>query len=137
MDSEGARLLNRKLAAFTLPLAAFLVPVALDTATRRGDGALWRDFPAYWIYLAPTILCGPLLIWFWAEYHFHSARRIVFTVAIALLVFAIWISPQALLGFAPRLDGFNPEVLLGQPATYWTAIVFRFLRLVVVASLFR
>src|SRR5471032_799740 len=127
MDSEGARFLNRKLAAFTLPMAAFLVPVALDAAIRRVDGAFWRDSPAYWIYLAQTILCGPLLIWFWCEYQFHSARRIVFTVAVALLVFAIWISPQALLGFAPRLDGFNPEVFSGQPAAYWTAIVFRFL----------
>jgi CAAX prenyl protease-like protein len=50
-------------------------------------------------------------------------------------VFCLWISPQALFGFAPRLDGFNPEVFSGQPAAYWTTLAFRFLRLVVVVPL--
>lgn len=135
MDSERANLLNRKLAAFTLPMAAFLIPLALGRAIRRVDGAFWLDFPEFWIYPVQTILCGALLIWFWREYQLRAARRIVFTGAVALLVFAIWISPQALLGFAPRLDGFNPEVFPGQPAAYWTAIVFRFLRLVLVVPL--
>jgi CAAX prenyl protease-like protein len=47
----------------------------------------------------------------------------------------LWIAPQELLGFAPRFDGFNPEVFSGQPAAYWTTIAFRFLRLVVVVPL--
>jgi CAAX prenyl protease-like protein len=50
-------------------------------------------------------------------------------------VFCLWISPQALFGFAPRLDGFNPEAVSGQPAAYWTTLVRRFLRLVVVVPL--
>ena len=135
MDSEDAKPLKRELAAFTLPMAAFLVLLALGKAIRRVDGGFWLDSPEYWIYPAQTVFCGALVIWFWREYQFRAARRIVFAAAVALLVFALWISPQALLGFAPRLNGFNPEVFSDQPAAYWTAIVFRFLRLVVVVPL--
>jgi CAAX prenyl protease-like protein len=125
----------RKLAAFTLPVAAFLILLAVGKAIRQVKGAFWLDSPEYWIYPAQTIFCGVLLTWFWREYEFRAARRIVFSAAVALLVFAVWISPQALLGFPPRLDGFNPEIFSGQPAPYWTTIVFRFLRLVVVVPL--
>jgi CAAX prenyl protease-like protein len=135
MDSTGNKLLKRTLAAFTLPMAAFLFLLALISLLRKVGGAFWLDSPEYWIYPAQTIFCGALLIWFWREYEFRPARQIIFIAAVALLVFALWISPQALLGFAPRLDGFNPEIFSGRPAAYWTTIVFRFLRLVVVVPL--
>ena len=48
------------------------------------------------------------------------------------MVFLLWIAPQQFLGFAPRRIGFDPGIFAGQPAAYWTTIVFRFLRLVVV-----
>ncbi|HEX7518342.1 MAG TPA: CAAX prenyl protease-related protein [Chthoniobacterales bacterium] len=135
MDSDGNKLLKRKLAAFTLPMAAFLVLLALSSALRKVDGAFWLDSPEYWIYPAQTIFCGALLIWFWREYQVRTARRIVFTAAVALLVFALWIAPQELLGFAPRLGGFNSEIFSGQPATYWAVVAVRFVRLVVVVPL--
>ena len=135
MDSAGNKLPRRKLAAFTLPMVVFLVLLALVSGLRRVGGGFWLYSSEYWIYPAQTIFCGALLIWFWREYELRAARQIVFTAAVALLVFALWISPQALLGFAPRLHGFNPEIFSGQPAVYWTTIVFRFLRLVVVVPL--
>jgi CAAX prenyl protease-like protein len=135
MDSEGNKLARRKLAAFTLPMAAFLVLLALVSALRKVGGAFGLASPEYWIYPAQTIFCGGLLLWFWREYQFRAARRIAFTAAVALVVFVLWICPQALLGSPSRLDGFNPEVFSGQPAAYWITIVFRFLRLVVVVPL--
>jgi uncharacterized protein len=135
MDSEGNKLLKRKLAAFALPMVTFLALLALIGLLRKVGGAFWLDSPEYWIYPAQTIFCGALLIWFWREYEFRPARRVAFALVVALLVFALWISPQALLGFAPRLDGFNPEVFSGRPAAYWTTTIFRFLRLVVVVPL--
>ena len=134
-NSEDTTLLKRKLAVFTLPVVAFLILLAVGKAIRQVDGASWFDSPEYWIYPAQTIFCGVLLIRFWREYEFRAARRIIFSAAIALLVFALWISPQTLLGFPPRLDGFNPEIFAGQQAAYWTTIIFRFLRLVVVVPL--
>lgn len=121
--------------AFILPVAMFLVLLAVGKAIRRVDGAFWLNSPEYWIYPAQTLFCGALLLRFWSEYEFRAASRIVFPAAVALLVFALWIAPPALLGFTPRLDGFNPEVFSGQPAAYWFTIIFRFLRLIVVAPL--
>lgn len=135
MDSAGNKFFTRKLAAFTLPMAAFLGLLALGGALRKIGGTFWLDSPEYWIYPAQTVICGALLLWFWREYEFRAARRIVFAAAIALLVFALWIAPQEFLGFAPRLVGFNPETVSGQPAASWTTIIFRFLRLVVIVPL--
>ena len=116
-------------------MAAFLILLAVGKAIRPSNGAFCLDSPEYWIYPAQTMSCGALLIRFWREYEFRAARQIVFSAAVALLVFAVWISPQALPGFPPRLDGFDPGVFSGQPAAYWSTIVFRFLRLVVVVPL--
>jgi CAAX prenyl protease-like protein len=134
MDSENNKL-QRQLVAFTLPMAVFLLLLALIGLLRRGDGAAWPGSTEYWIYPAQTILCGALLVWFWREYEFRAARQMIFGAAIALLAFALWIAPQELFGFAPRLAGFNPEIFSGQPVAYWVTIVFRFLRLVVVVPL--
>jgi CAAX prenyl protease-like protein len=135
MDSEDNKLLKLKLAAFTLPMVAFLALLALDSVLPKVGGAFWLDSPEYWIYPAQTIVCGALLLWFWREYEFRAASRIVFAAAVALLVFALWIAPQEFLGFAPRLGGFNPEIFSGQPITYWAVVALRFVRLVIVVPL--
>jgi CAAX prenyl protease-like protein len=135
MDSAANKFFTRKLAAFTLPLAAFLVLLVLGSALREIGGAFWLDSPEYWIYPAQTIVCGALLLWFWREYEFRPAGQIAFSGAVALLVCAIWIAPQQFLGFAPRLVGFNPEIFSGQSAAFWATIAFRFLRLVVIVPL--
>jgi CAAX prenyl protease-like protein len=135
MDSAASKFFTRKLAAFTLPLAAFLVLLALDSALRKIGGTSWLDSPEYWIYPAQTILCGALLLWFWREYEFRPPGQIAFSAAMALLVCAIWIAPQQFLGFPARLLGFNPEIFSGQRAAFWATIVFRFLRLVVIVPL--
>ena len=135
MDSADKELFKRKLAAFTLPMAVFLLLLGLISLLRKVGGPFWLASPEYWIYPGQTIFCGALLLWFWREYKLRAPRRIAFTLVMALVVFGLWISPQALLGFTPRLDGFNPEIFSGQPAAYWMMIVFRFLRLVVVVPL--
>ena len=135
MDSAGNKFNTRKMAAFIAPIAVFLALLGLNSVLEKPGGAFWLASPEYWIYPAQTIICGLLLLWFWREYQFQTARRIWFSVAVALVVFALWISPQAIFGLAPRIDGFNPEVFSGQPAAYWATIFFRFLRLVVVVPL--
>jgi CAAX prenyl protease-like protein len=135
MDSAGNKIDTRKLAAFIAPMAVFLALLGLSTVLEKPGGAFWRASPEYWIYPAQTIICGLLLVWFWRRYRFEPARRIGFPVAVALVVFALWISPQAILGLAPRTDGFNPEVFSDQPAAYWATVSFRFFRLVVVVPL--
>jgi CAAX prenyl protease-like protein len=135
MDSADNKLARRKLVAFTLPMAAFLLLLALNSLLPNLGGAFWLRSPEFWIYPAQTIFCGVLLLWLWRDYELRAPRRVVLTIAVAFFVFALWIAPQEFLGFATRLDGFNPAVFSGRPAAYWTTIVFRFLRLVVVVPL--
>jgi CAAX prenyl protease-like protein len=135
MDSAGTQPDLRKLLAFALPLGVFLLLLGFTGFLRNEGGGPWLAAPEYWIYPAQTVICGALLLWFWRDYELRAPRQILLTVLIAFAVFALWISPQAFLGFAPRLDGFNPEKLSGQPAAYWATVVFRFLRLVIVVPL--
>jgi CAAX prenyl protease-like protein len=135
MDSADNKFARYKLAAFALPMTAFLLLLALSSLLRNLGGAFWLSSPEFWIYPAQALFCGALLLCFWREYDLRAPGQIVLTVAVALVVFALWIAPQGFLGLAPRLDGFNPELFSGQPAAYWTTIVLRFLRLVVIVPL--
>lgn len=113
-------------------MLAFLALLALcQLLTARGQSFLLRH-AEFWIYPAQTVLCGALLLWFRPCYEFHRLKNVTFTLLIALAVFAIWIAPQQFFHFAPRTVGFDPSVLASNAATYWSAIIFRFLRLVIV-----
>jgi len=126
---------RRKLLAFTAPMVVFLLLLVLRDALRTIGGAFWVTSAEYWIYPAQTILCGGLVFWFWREYDLQRPLRIGFGVAVGLLVFVLWISPQALFGFSPRNTGFDPTIFADQISLYWATILFRFLRLVVVVPL--
>ena len=65
----------------------------------------------------------------------HRPAGTGFGVVVALLTFVLWISPQAFFGFAARNNGFNPEIFANQPAFYWSTVILRFLRLVMVVPL--
>jgi CAAX prenyl protease-like protein len=135
MDSEHPANDKRKLVAFTLPMAAFLVLLALVSALRQPGGGMWLASPEYWVYPAQTLICGAVLLCFWREYDFSAPRKMLFALTIGLVVFALWIAPQQLFGSAPRLAGFDPQVFAGQPALYWATVAGRFLRLVIVVPL--
>jgi CAAX prenyl protease-like protein len=120
----------KKLVAFTLPMAVFVVLLGLVDLL-RGPGSA----PEYWIYPAQTVICGALVVWFWRDYELGAPRKIWFAIAIGIVVFALWIAPQQVFGFAPRVAGFDPERFAGQPAIYWATVIFRFLRLVIVVPL--
>ena len=90
-------------------------------------------FPArYLIFPLQTIVCAAALAWFWREYRLRLPLKAWIAGIVGLLVFALWVSPQAVFGKPPRLDGFDPGVLAGQPALYWGSLVMRFVRLVLV-----
>ena len=119
---------RRKLAAYTLPMLLFVALLGLKSI----DHWPWLSLGDYWIYPTQTILCGGLLLWFRREYDFHRLTQPVLVVLIALVVFLLWISPQAFFGFEARAAGFNPDTFSASPALYWTAVALRFARLVVV-----
>ena len=122
-----------KLWAYTVPFIVFAALLVLNSGLRKIDKQLWLTLPEYWVYPVQTLFCGALVVRFGRAYELGRPRRTGFALLIALVVFAIWISPQALLGFAPRRIGFNPLLLFDQRSPlYWLELVFRFARLVVV-----
>ncbi len=124
------------MAAYVAPMVVFLLWLGLVPAVKwLGGGASWLQAPEHVLYPLQTLFSGALLLWYWREYDFHGLRRVLLTVAIALFVFLLWISPQAFLGFAARTDGFNPEIFPVGSAAYWSTLSFRFLRLVIVVPL--
>jgi uncharacterized protein len=121
---------GQKLLAYTLPMVTFLFLLGAGSVLRKVGNNIWFSSAEYWIYPVQTILCGGLLIWFHREYEFHRVRRVAFALLIGIIVFLLWISPQAFFGFAPRTIGFNP--VGNQSVLYWPTIILRFLRLVIV-----
>ena len=123
---------RRQLIAHVLPMVLFLALLALcQLVTAHGQAFVLRH-AEFWVYPAQTILCGLLLLYFQKCYAFHGLKNVGFTLLIAFAVFALWITPQQFLNFAPRTIGFDPSALVSNVATYWSTILFRFLRLVVV-----
>ncbi len=135
MDSVSKPCPGRKLLAYTLPMAVFLGALLIVSFSKMIGGSFWLASPEYWIFPLQTLACGGVLLWFWRDFEFHRLRSVALVVAVAVVVFVLWISPQAFLGFAPRVEGFNPDNFAAQPAAYWATLLFRFLRLVVVVPL--
>jgi uncharacterized protein len=126
---------RRKIAAYTLPMVLFVVLLGLNGLLKKIDSRFWLSSAEYWVYPLQTILCGGLVIWFRREYEWRRFVRAGFAIAVAVVVFALWISPQAFFGFAPRSTGFDPGVFSDQPMLYWSSLGLRFLRLVLVVPL--
>jgi len=126
---------RRKIAAFALPMLTFIALLVVNVLLKKVGPGFWLASAEYWVYPLQTVVCGALLLWYRREYAWDRPARPGFAVLVALVVFAVWILPQTLLGFAPRTEGFNPDVFAGQPGLYWATMAFRFLRLVVVVPL--
>ncbi len=135
MDSATVPRSRDTLIAYTAPMLAFVCSLALVSPLKWIGGSFWLASPEYWLYPLQTFGCAALLVWFWRRYDFRPLARVSFTLAIGVLVFVLWISPQSFFGFAPRTDGFNPDLLAAQPAAYWFTVVLRFVRLVVIVPL--
>jgi CAAX prenyl protease-like protein len=91
--------------------------------------------PEYWIYPLQSLACAVALVVFWKRYDFGSLRPLPLAVGVGLGVFVLWVSPQLVFGRPPRLDGFDPSALAGDPTWYAVTVVARFLRLVVIVPL--
>ena len=123
---------SRKFIAYTAPFVAFVILFGLAPLLRAAG---WFHSPEFWLYPLQTIASGGLLIFFWRDYQWHRPSKHTLAIAVGLLVFVLWIAPQQFLGFAPRPDGFNPDLFAGDPFWYWATVILRFLRLVVVVPL--
>ena len=126
---------KRKLVAYAAPMLLFVLLLGVGRALKRPEAAFWLAAPEFWIYPLQTLLCAGLLIFFRRDYEFHSLRRPLLVIAVALFVFVFWIAPQQFLHFPERRDGFNPDIWAAEPLLYWATLILRFLRLVIVVPL--
>lgn len=131
--------LTPALRAFCFPFLAFMLLLPLVGALQKlGRPEFFLAEPKYWIFPLQTVLCAGLLAAFWRRYPLHWPKRggeWAWSLGIAILVLGIWISPQAVFGKAPRLEGFDPNVFPPGSPLYWASLAFRFARLVVVVPL--
>ncbi len=125
----------KKVTAYIAPMLVFCGFLALTSGLHKIDNHIWLRRCEYWIYPLQTLVCGFLLVKWWRESSITPPRRLMIGIAIGILVFILWISPQAFFGYARRIDGFNPDLFANQSSLYWPTILFRFLRLVVVVPL--
>ncbi len=119
---------NLPLRIYCAPFVLFLLLIGLTDLLKW----LGVSNSQYWVFPLQTLVCGGLVLFFWRQYRLALPRQLLFTVAAALLVLGIWVSPQALFGRPPRLDGFDPTVFPPGSFSYWATLGFRFLRLAVV-----
>lgn len=129
---------RRALYAYIGPFAIFMLGLAAVSVVQSfaGDSeALFLSEPKYWIYPLQSIACGIALIYWWKNYDFGAQRGFLFGTVIGVLVLALWISPQWLLGFDPRLDGFDPTLFEEDPGMYWGTVLARFFRLVIIVPI--
>ncbi|MEP7071620.1 MAG: CAAX prenyl protease-related protein [Verrucomicrobiota bacterium] len=127
---------RRRLYAHILPMGVFIAFLAVNNVLTNSSRSFWLEHATYWIYPLQTLACGALLFAFRGSYSWHNPARILFTLAAALVVFFVWISPQQFFGVPARTDGFNPESIAGGRSwLFWGSIGVRFLRLVVVVPI--
>ena len=135
MESASRVPHKRKLVAYVLPMALFLGLLAVSSGLKKIGGPFWLTSPEYWIFPLQTLLCGAVVLFFWDEYDFGKLRQPLFVLAVGVIIFVLWISPQAFFGQPARLIGFDPETFSQQPLLYWLTVILRFARLVVVVPL--
>jgi len=139
MNNSSPATERNALWAYALPFAVFMGGLALislaPSFAPAENAPLWLAEPKYWVFPLQTILCGGLVLWFWKTYAWGASWHILTAVLTGLVVLALWVSPQWLLGAELRREGFNPDIFAGSAALYWGTLALRFVRLVVVVPL--
>lgn len=103
MDSVSNARADSKLAAYTVPMLAFVGFLGLVGLLKiTGSNSAWLRAPEYWVYPLQTLVCGALLVWYRRRYELHRLAGIPFVILVAVGVFLLCIAPQSFLGFAPR-----------------------------------
>lgn len=144
--------------AHVVPFAVFMGFLMLLMITgytgiewRHPEAPWWRQNPAYVVYPVQTLVTLGLVIRFWRSYTFDwSWKWGLAGVLSGALGIGVWLLPTMLydhwgltgrpdgvlgmLGVLPRREGFDPSVFQ-DPAAWWTVVLLRVLRAVVVVAL--
>lgn len=136
---------------------SFLLLLMLDGDSSFGfiwkhvDAPWWRHYPEHWIYPVQSICVMALLVYCWSRYEFRwEPRKMLIGAVFGVVGIGIWILPSIVydslgltedpdnwmkwLGVIQRDKGFDPGVFDHQFG-YWTSLILRMFRAVVVVSL--
>ena len=136
--------------AHVAPLVAFQVLHMLTmTATRHPALPWYTRAPEQWVYPLQTVICGLMVLWWWPRYECRRLRLpdIGWALGAGLLGIALWILPCEVFyragladesvgiwkyfGVQSRETGFDPA----DAPWPWAALVFRFVRMVLVVAI--
>ena len=139
-------------APFAVFLVFLLVPELLNSVgwDATDESAPWYvAHPEHWIYPTQTFACLGTLLYFRKSYQFAPHKDWLLAATLGIVCIALWIAPGWLFrhfnadegwyryfGFTNRSAGFNPDDV--RPfgiAVYSTAVMMRFVRLVIVVPL--
>ena len=118
----------------------------------KHDDAVWfRRWPEQLFYPLQTIATMVMLLFFWKHYELKWSNKIWIGAIAGLVGIGFWLLPSTLYdywgmtgkpetfleklsGLAPRKEGFDPGVFEA-PAAFWTSLILRVLRAVVIVAL--
>ena len=143
--------------AYVVPFAAFMIFNLIyqfvgDAMLWEHDRAPWyRHWPDQLFYPIQTVACLGVLAFFWKHYEFQWSRKIWVGALAGFIGIGFWLLPttlydwlgmtgkpdgffEKLTGLAPRREGFDPGVF-ENPAAYWTSLILRMVRAVIVVAL--
>lgn len=130
--------MTRTHVAYIAPFAVFMLLLGVIPLLERlapAPHSILATAPEQIIFPLQTVICAALLAGFWRRYELQRPAKIGFTLALAGLVFVLWIAPQER-GYAPsRTVGFDPTIFENHPLLLWSVLLLRFLRLVIVVPL--
>ena len=128
---------RRDFLAYVGPFGLFIALLILPGLVRNASPtAPWYlRTPEFWVYPLQTLACGLWMFSYRRDYpRGISPLGALIGAGVGVLVFGLWISPQAFFHFARRVDGFNPLPLLAgdgtRTAAYNATVALRFARLV-------
>jgi len=118
----------------------------------KHDDAVWfRRWPEQLFYPLQTIATLGVLLFFWKHYELKWSNKVWIGALAGLVGIGFWLLPttlydswgmtgkpetflEKLSGLAPRKEGFDPGVFEA-PAAFWTSLILRVLRAVVIVAL--
>lgn len=132
-------------AAHAAPLVVFMLVTELAGLVRVENSALpwYRSAPEHWVYPLQCVIVGTLLFLFRRHYKLTPWRGLGLAALLAAVGIAVWVLPASLyvpdqpgwwhwLGIGPRDKGFDPHVFTPHSAAWFTTIILRFIRMVVI-----
>ncbi len=130
---------------YVAPLVVFMVLSELASEVRVENTALpwYQSAPEHWVYPLQCLVVGLLLLFFRRHYTLRPWRGLWLAAVFAIVGIAVWVLPASLyhtgqpwwwhwLGITTRDKGFDPNVFPPHSTAWFTTVILRFIRMVVI-----